>query len=209
MSATILPVMPAPVASPAPPITGEVVHAFRPTIFGREHRYVLADDVLVKRVGAAERRIPLADIVGVRIYATPSNMGPALRRTVLRARSGGKVFLQSNSFARFGVIDDRGESYRRIVEALLQRLQAIDPALPLVVGPSLGLWLFWVSVLALGALVLVAASLVAMTGELPLKAVPYLALVSAFMPLGWRVYKAGRAHRADFAQLPPDLFSAE
>jgi hypothetical protein len=136
-------------------------------------------------------------------------MGPSLRRAVLSLRSGRKLVLQGNSFARFGVIEDRGESYRRLVEALVQRIAAANPPVEVLVGPSTALWAFWLVVLIGSGIVLAAGLLLVAMGDFPLSAALYLGLVVAFVPLGWRVVAAGRSRRADPMQLPRTLFIAE
>ena len=49
----------------------EIAHAFRPTIFARERRFLLRDDALVVDDGEATRTIPLAQVVAVRVYRQP------------------------------------------------------------------------------------------------------------------------------------------
>ncbi|MEP7182691.1 MAG: hypothetical protein ABI886_10915 [Betaproteobacteria bacterium] len=199
---------------PVPPSTpgraaAEVAHAFKPNVASREQRYVLLRDAIVGSDGATERRTPLSAIRRIRIYAVPSGMGPSLRRTLLSLRSGRKLVLESNSYVRFGVIEDRGETYRRLVEAPVRQVATTDPAVEIVVGPPTALWAFWLVVLIASAMVLVAGALVAVTGDFPLSAALYLGLVVVLMPLGWRFVAAGRARRADPMQLPDKLFVAE
>jgi hypothetical protein len=188
---------------------GEIAHAFKPTIFSGEVRYVLERDTLIRYNGRTEEHTPLTDIVRIRLYAVPSGTGPSLRRTVLSLRSGRKLILQSNSFVRFGVTEDRGESYRRIVQTLMQRIPAANPQVEVIVGPSTALWAFWLIALIGSGIVLAAGALLVAMGDFPLSAALYFGLVVAYVPLGWRVVASGRSRRADPMHLPRTLFMAE
>ena len=199
---------------PMPPSTPglaavQVAHAFKPGIASREQRYVLERDAIAWSDGTTERRTLLSDIGRIRLYAAPSGMGPSLRRTVLSLKSGRKLVLQSNSYVRFGVVEDRGETYRRLVEALVRQVSATDSAVEILVGPPTALWAFWLVVLIGSALLLAAGALLAVRGDFPLSAALYLGLVVILMPLGWRFVAAGRARRADPMRLPDSLFVAE
>ncbi len=189
--------------------TAPIVHAFKPNVFGSEHRYVLDRDTLTHFDGAQEERLALADIVRVRVYALPSGTGGILKRTVLRLRSGAKHVLQANSFERFGVTEDRAESYRRIVGELLRRTAQANPKVQVLTGPSTPLWALWLLALIGSVVILAAAGALAIKGELPLSGIVYLCPIVLLLPLCWRGVSVGRAQRTDPAQLSDDLFATE
>ncbi len=194
---------------PSDAAPGPIAHAFRPTIFSAEHRYVLDGDALLCHDGKREERLALADVVRVRVYAVPSGTGGMLKRTVLRLRSGAKRVLQANSFERFGASEDRADTYRRLVVALLQRVACANPQVEVLVGPAAPLWALWLAAFVGATVVLAASGALAVKGELPLSAAAYLCPLVLLLPLCWRGVAAGRARRADPARLSGELFASE
>lgn len=198
------PVIPAPAIAIA---SGPVAHAFRPTIFAGPQSYLLDQATLQRTTNGVTTVLPLADIERIRIYSVPG-IGPALRRAVLKLRAHPKVILQGTSFERLGRVADRGESYRRIVEALVQRVAVANPAVQVFVGPPTSLWAFWL-IVVIGSIVVVALALVMMmAGDLPISSGLYLGLVASYLPLGWRVVRTGRGKRVDARSLPPSIFAS-
>jgi len=199
--------VPPPIASVAVP--SEIEHRFRPTLYSHEQRFTLDGDTLRWQDSDEEHSTRLADIVRVRAFAVPSGMGPPVRSTVLKLRSGQKVKLQGSSYVRFGVIEDAGATYRAMVEALVQRVAASNPNVPIIVGPPTVIWIFWLATLIGAILMLLVGALVFVSGELPWQAAMAFWVVIFFLPRLWRGVVGNRAHRADPMHLPVALFSNE
>jgi hypothetical protein len=159
--------------------------------------FVLSDE-------SGEERVPLSDIVRVRIYRVPASIFPAIRRAVLHLHSGKRIVLQSSHYVRLGTVEDRVETYRHVIGNLLQGIEKHSPHAEIVVGPPDALWITWLVLLVAACGVLVAALAVWIAGELPAAALFSLAIVIAFLPTAWRTVRAGRSRRAEARSLPVD-----
>jgi hypothetical protein len=187
---------------------GAIEHRFRPTIYSQEQRFVLDGDTLHWHDGRQEQSTLLSQIVGIRVFAVPSGMGPPVRTAVLKLRSGQKLTLRGSSYVRFGVMEDVGATYRAIVEELVLRVAASNPGVPVIVGPPTSIWIFWLTTLIGALLLLLIGAWVLVSGEFPWQAAMALWVVIFFLPRLWRGVVGNRAHRVDPTHLPPTLFSS-
>lgn len=186
---------------------GEVVHAFRPTIFSRERTFRLRDDALVVDDGAAPRTIPLANVAAVRIYRQPGGgMGPAIRRAVVTLVGGDTLVVQSSHYLGFARIEDRAASYRALVGALVERVARANPAARVTVGHSWLAWSLWLALLVGAIAVLALGAIVLVQREFPLAVLLYVGIVAAFVPTMWRVVRDSRPRAGDPHALPVGIF---
>ena len=179
-------------------------HCFRRTIFARERCYTLDDAALVCSEDGSEHRVPLSEILRIHIYRVPASMGPAIRRTVLHLRSGKRVVLQSNHYVRLAVIQDRADTYRYLVTNLLQRIARYSFEPEITLGAPGALWITWLVLFVASCIVLAAGLLIFVAGDFPIGAVLSFGIVVGFLPLAWRMLRAGRAHRTDVRSVPAD-----
>jgi hypothetical protein len=183
-----------------------IAHAFRPTIFSRERRFALGPSALEIDDGGAPRAIPYADVAALRIYRQPGGgFGPAIRRTVLSLASGATVVLQNTHYLGFAQIEDRTDSYRALVGALLERVLHANPLARVVVGHSRLAWSVWVALLAATLAVFALGFVVLWRGDFPVMALLYLGIVGAFVPVMWRVVRDSRPREADPRALPAGI----
>jgi hypothetical protein len=186
---------------------GEVVHAFRPTIFARERTFRLGDDALVVEDGATTRTIPLASVVAVRIYKQPGGgMGPAIRRAIVTLAGGETLVVQSSHYLGFARIEDRAASYRAFAAALVERVLRANPSARITVGHSWLAWSLWLALLVGAIAVLALGAILLVQREFPLAALLYIGIVAAFVPTMWRVVRDSRPRAGDPHALPAAIF---
>jgi len=186
-----------PVLRPPRAPAGEVTHVFRASLFGREQRFTLAGSALRWLDGPRQLEVPLSAIARVQIYHAPASGGRTIRRTVIRLQDGRKLIVQSNHYVRLATFEDRVESYGAFVHALLDGLTAVNPHAEVLLGPPTGLWVTYLALLIASGGVLTAGLILWMVGSFPVSTAVTFALLAGFLPLCWRVVRAGRARRAD------------
>lgn len=185
----------------------DLEHAFKATVFARERRYRLTGDALEWDDGEKHGAIALRDVVRVRVFRQPGGgMGPTMRRTIVHARDGGKVLLASNHYVSLGHIEDRADTYRPFVAALVERVAARNPQAVIQVGHHWLLWLTWLVLMVAAIFVTVLAAVIAFKGEAPWQAVIYVPLVLAYIPMALRIVGGSRPRRVDPHAMPAGTF---
>jgi hypothetical protein len=181
----------------------ELVHAFRPTIFGTERSYRIGPDALEWKDAQGASRIPYGEVAKVNISTMASSFyGQTQKRCVLHPRSGGKIVLSSASYKRLGVIEDRSGTYAPLVRELMTRVAGANPGAIFIAGQPWGLWLFWLFLLIASALIILAGIVLAATGQFPLPATAVFVIILLSFRVAWRVVRHGRPHRFDPRTLP-------
>jgi len=103
----------------------------------------------------------------VRIYDSPGMTGltgqvaPAFTRCVIRPKRGRAIVLSSNHFVGLGRFEDRTETFRPFVDALIERVKSANPAARLLAGMPPALWWTWVALVTPLFIVVIVKELVA------------------------------------------------
>lgn len=182
------------------------LHAFRPTIFSRERRFRLTADALEIDDGVATRTVPYAGIAGMRIYKQPgAGFGPTIRRTVLRLPGGETMVLQSTHYIGFAKVEDRADSYRALVAALIECVMHANPSARVTVGHSWLAWTLWLAMLVGAVAVILLGVALMFRRDFPLAALLYVGIVVAFVPTMWRVVSTSRPRDGDPRALPAGI----
>ena len=184
----------------------KATHCFRSSLFQRERCWSLDGDALLCSENGRLEGVPLRDVVRIRIYRVPPSIIPAMRRTILYLSTGDRVVLDSSHYARFGVIEDRGASYRSLIADVLRAISRLDPHVQVIVGPPLMLWLSWVVLLTALCIVVAFGVAVSFAGEFPMAGLFSFGIVIGFLPLAWKIVRRGCAHRVEVQSIPADVF---
>jgi len=137
----------------------DLTYTLRLSRISEEATYRLSEEALHATTLRGTQTLPLSEISMVRIYDSPGMTGltgqiaPAFARCVIRQKRGRAIVLSSNHFVGLGRFEDRTETFRPFVDALIARLRSANPAAKLVAGMPPALWWTWVMLLAVVALV--------------------------------------------------------
>ena len=105
---------------------------------------------------------------------------------------------------RFGVVEDRAESYRAFVAALLERVAAANPGARVTIGHSWLAWSMWLMLLVGSLAVLLLGVALIVRRDFPLEAVLYRRhRRRARCRTTWRVVSTSRPRTGDVRALPP------
>ncbi len=185
-----------------PADSGRVLaHSARLSLFSKERTYRLEPDALVWSEGDKSGRVPYDAIRHVHIYSIPPAMGRTVRRTVLKSDLSGKIVIAATHFVGFGKFEDRSDSYFAFMEALLARVTAARPDVPIRVGQSWPLYIFWVAMLVLSVAMIPLIAAITLDGGLQPKAIPAIVVLLLFLPVSWKIVRRGRPRYADASAL--------
>jgi hypothetical protein len=184
----------------------ELAHAFRASAFSAERHYRLGPDALEWKDDRQAGQIAYRDVVKVSISNVPT-LGQTQYRCMLRSAAGQKAALTSASYKRFGVIEDRSASYVPLVRELLLRIAAANPKASFSAGQGFGLWLFWLIILVLAALILAGGLILTVMGQVPMAATGSFVVLAIMLPIGWRVVRHGPPRSVDPRTPPPEDLS--
>ncbi len=140
-------------AARARPAMTDPIYRFRPSLMRKEETYRLSDVALVRTARGEEAGLPFADIRSVRIYGSPGlrtlggTAAPDFQRCVVRPRRGHAMVLGSNHFLGLGRFQDRSQTFRPFVDALVQRVAAANPGATFIAGMPAPLWWTWILIL--------------------------------------------------------------
>jgi hypothetical protein len=185
----------------------ELVYSFRPNLFSAEKTIRVERGELVVEQKKHTRRIPLADIQSVRLFAAPVGTGADAYFCSIVPRAGTKLVLRSSSYAGASRFADRSADYAAFVLPFIDKVAAANSEARFLTGQSRGAW--WAYVITMACLV----------PMLPLSLVfafadgfnwsglfAFVALLS-YLPLMWRALGRGAMrpldiHRIDRSVLP-------
>lgn len=145
----------------------EIVHRVRASVFAREAEWWIDGDRLAWRETEANARpvagmIALAKVESVRLTQEPTRGG---RRMLCRLRTGDGAAALIGSAHHAGVLraQDRSDSYRTLVRALIARVAEANPKARFLTGVTPTVW--WTVVLGLAALFGAFGAMFVLTGR--------------------------------------------
>jgi hypothetical protein len=131
----------------------DLVYRFRPSILRREETYRLGSTTLLRSAGGIETTIRFSEILSIRIYGAPGfrtgigTVGSDFERCVIRRRRGRALALSSSHLVALGRSEDRADSFRPFIDALVARVAAANPATVFRAGMPPALWACWLAIL--------------------------------------------------------------
>ena len=151
-----------------------------------EREWRVENEALVTRGATGrERRYRWADIVSVRLCASPSRLRPWRYVFELQPRHQRKIVLDNAHYISAGKFEERSRSYVLFVRAALARWAATHPNGRALIGetPKRYFLLLLAALLGLGLLAFVLVAV-----PTPLDALPYSSLVKfgLMLPIFWR-----------------------
>ncbi len=154
-----------------------------------EREWRVEEDALVS-VGnsGAEKRYSWAEMQSVRLCAEPARFRRWRYVFELRPKRGGKLVIDNAHFLGPGRYEDRSESYRAFVRAAVDRLEAVKPQMPALIGetPRRYFFLMLLALLGLGAVAFALIALRTPLDDLPNSGLVKLAIVLLMLPVFWR-----------------------
>jgi len=174
----------------------------RESLFEKAERAwtVDASSLHVSRPGRDGVAVRFADITRLRLSYAPTRLKPNRFACTVFARDGRTFSTDNMHFRGLADFEDRSDSYRAMVEALLDGISADRPEFKVDIGAS-GWWI--VLVLLVAAYVAVAVLLMLAGGWL-MAAVIGLPGLAISLPLLLRWLKHTRPRIAPIGALPPD-----
>lgn len=179
-------------------------HTVRNSLIDKVRTFTLRADALHWSEDGGQGELAYDDVRDMRLVAYASPGGQTFQCT-LRGHKGGKVKLRSHHYESVGMFEDRTATYAPFVQDLARRAAAAAPDAKFVAG-STALWIVWLVVGVLCALVVVLLILSLFEG-LPAAGAALVAIVIclAAIPRVWRHAREGNARAFDPAAPPPDL----
>ncbi len=154
-----------------------------------EREWRVEEDALVSVGGSgAEKRYAWAEMQSVRLCAEPARFRRWRYVFELRPKRGGKLVIDNAHFLGPGRYEDRSESYRAFVRAAVDRLEAVKPQMPALIGetPRRYFFLMLLALLGLGAVAFALIALRTPLDDLPYSGLVKLAIVLLMLPVFWR-----------------------
>jgi hypothetical protein len=186
------------------PTTTDSRHATRNSLLDVECTFTAGPDALFIHKGNSERHVPYGDITRVRLFSYAGGGGETFQATLHR-RHGSPVKISSHHYRGLGNFEDRTRTYAPFIRELIRRVTIASPGTRFVAG-STGLWIMWLGVFALVALLAMILVGVLFGGGSSAGPIFVTAIVLATgAPFAWRQLQRGRANSFDPANPPPEL----
>ena len=131
--------------SDPPPLS--VGHRCRNSVLDPEYLWELRGDSLWCSSGPGELEIPLREISAVRLVFAPTRMQLKRYRCLIYSGRLCRATIQNEHYKGFASFEDRSESYRELVIALIHRLAGVNPDCKLWAGPSAASFSFQCAIL--------------------------------------------------------------
>jgi hypothetical protein len=135
----------------------QAAYSVRLSLWGREKSIQLNDGALIV---SGDPPIAFAGIREIRTYDSPgltflggATIAPAFKRCVIRPARGRAIVLSSSNLLGFGRFEDRSASYEPFVGKLIQAAGAANPKTIFIAGMPMALWLSWLFILAMAAVI--------------------------------------------------------
>lgn len=186
------------------PATPEFRYATRNSLVDVECTYTACRNSLFICRGSSELRVPYGDVTRVRLFSYAGGGGETFQATLHR-RHGKPVKIRSHHYRSLGSFEDRTRTYAPFIRELTQRVALASPGARFIAG-STGLWVMWLGVFALVALLAMMLVGVLIGGGSSAGPIFVTAIVLAIgAPIAWRQFQRGPASSFDPANPPPEL----
>jgi len=122
-------------------------YQLRPSLFRKDVSFHIGNQTLVWSEGGIEHKLAFSDIRQIRIYDSPGARGiPSSGRCVIKPVRGRKLVLTTLHFRGLADFEDRSAQFQPFVGNLIRRAAAANPAVELVSGMPIGLWVGWIAI---------------------------------------------------------------
>jgi hypothetical protein len=128
----------------------DLFYRSRPSILDTEVTWTLTPSALESSSGT---RVSFDQIAAIRLYGLATSVvgkgrlpAPGTLRCVIRPIHGQTLALTSSHFLALGRFEDRSAVLEPFIHALLQRVRAARPAVPLLCGMPPALWWLWCAI---------------------------------------------------------------
>lgn len=186
------------------PATTDIRYAARNSIVDVECTFTVGRTALFIRRGSSERQVPYSDFTSVRLFSYAGGGGETFQATLHR-RHGKPVKIRSHHYRGLGNFEDRTRSYAPFIRELTGRIATASPGTRFIAG-STGLWIVWLGVVALVALLAMLLVGVLVGGGSSAGPVFLTVIVLAVgAPVAWHQLRRGPASSFDPADPSPDL----
>jgi hypothetical protein len=180
-------------------------YAYKASLIGSAHRFVLTEDRLVWHVGGRSGLWPYTDIAAVRLSYRPVSMQSRRFRADIDHVSGARVRVLSTTWQTVTLMKPQDNDYRAFITQLHRRLKEAGSRAELVGGLRPGLYIAGVVLLALVTIAIAGLLARALaTGEWA----GALFLVGFAALFGWQIggfVRRNRPRRYGFDALPGEL----
>ncbi|GAB1716699.1 MAG: hypothetical protein NTAFB05_17410 [Nitrobacter sp.] len=180
-------------------------YAYRASLIGSAHRFVLEDEGISWQAGSRSGIWRYADIAAVRMSYRPMSMQSRRFRTDILHRDGGRIVVMSTTWQTLALMDTQDKDYRVFIVELHRRLALHGARASLVGGLRPALYFAGVGVLTLLSVAMAALLVRALViGEWA----GALFIVGLSALFGWQAggyMRRNRPRAYTFDALPQDL----
>lgn len=186
-----------------PPLVVE--HRCRASALEKETLWRLEGDTLLKVVeGQPPCPLPLDFVTGVRLQFAPTRYQEKRFLCHLSDTRGRQIKIQSGHYLDFAEFEDRGETYRELLLALIRRRAALGPGCRYLAGISYANWILQSAVLV-GALAILAPVFLLYGSSASDWTWERLLLILGALPAAWFWLSLNRPRHFDPAAVPGEL----
>lgn len=185
-------------------MTPPIEHQSRRSLFHGTVVWRLDGDSLAWTSRNDSGQVPLDQIAAVRLAYAPTRFEPGRYACHVRLISGRRLAILSMVDRGMAGADDRGDSYRALVTALIERTAVANPATIFATGePRLYYWFTLALIAMVFAAILAMAFIVGL--EWPWRVAAVLMLAVASLPLLLVWLRRNRLRRLDPGAIPADM----